>query len=118
MPLDHLAIQAPPSKYDSIVEFYLKALAPLGYSKQMEFPKRAVGLGPSKETADFWIGSKGGEDVEDVGLHFAFTAKDNDTVIKFYDEALKAGAKDNGPPGPRDHYHPGYFGSFVIDPLG
>jgi len=28
---------------------------------------------------------------------------------------LKAGGKDNGPPGIREKYHPNYYGAFVID---
>ena len=31
--------------------------------------------------------------------------------------ALQAGGTDNGPPGER-HYHPGYYGAFVLDPDG
>ena len=26
-----------------------------------------------------------------------------------------AGGVDNGPPGPRPHYHPDYYGAFVLD---
>lgn len=29
-----------------------------------------------------------------------------------------AGGKDNGGPGPRDRYHPSYYGAFVLDPDG
>ena len=32
--------------------------------------------------------------------------------------ALAAGGKDNGPPGPRRHYHEHYYGAFVLDPDG
>ena len=32
--------------------------------------------------------------------------------------ALAAGAKDNGPPGLRPHYHANYYGAFVLDPDG
>ena len=31
---------------------------------------------------------------------------------------MAAGAKDNGPPGPRALYHPHYYGAFVLDPDG
>ena len=33
-------------------------------------------------------------------------------------EALAAGARDNGAPGLRPHYHPDYYGAFVLDPDG
>ena len=32
--------------------------------------------------------------------------------------ALAAGGHDNGPPGLRHHYHPHYYGAFVLDPDG
>ena len=32
--------------------------------------------------------------------------------------ALAAGYEDNGPPGERAGYHPGYYGAFVLDPDG
>ena len=43
---------------------------------------------------------------------------DNATVDACYKAAIEAGATDNGKPGPRDHYHPGYYGAFVYDPMG
>lgn len=50
-------------------------------------------------------------------VHLAFTAKDQATVQRFYEVALSAGGTDNGKPGER-HYHPGYYGAFVLDPDG
>lgn len=50
-------------------------------------------------------------------VHLAFQAKDRDTVDAFYRAALAAGGRDNGAPGER-HYHPGYYGAFVLDPDG
>ena len=32
--------------------------------------------------------------------------------------ARAAGGTDNGGPGERPHYHPGYYGAFVLDPDG
>ena len=37
---------------------------------------------------------------------------------RFYEAALKAGARDNGKPGPRKEYHENYYGAFVLDPDG
>jgi len=48
-------------------------------------------------------------------LHLCFTAKSRADVDAFYAAALAAGARDNGPPGIRAHYHPNYYGAFVID---
>jgi catechol 2,3-dioxygenase-like lactoylglutathione lyase family enzyme len=36
----------------------------------------------------------------------------------FHRAALAAGGRDNGAPGPRPEYHPGYYGAFVLDPDG
>lgn len=49
--------------------------------------------------------------------HFAFQARDKAMVDAFYREALAHGGRDNGAPGER-HYHPGYYGAFVLDPDG
>jgi catechol 2,3-dioxygenase-like lactoylglutathione lyase family enzyme len=51
------------------------------------------------------------------GLHFAFQAADRETVERFHDAGLLAGGRDNGAAGER-HYHPGYYGAFVLDPDG
>ena len=32
--------------------------------------------------------------------------------------AMATGGKDNGAPGLRPHYHPNYYGAFVLDPDG
>jgi hypothetical protein len=48
----------------------------------------------------------------------AFRCQDEDTVHAFHEAGLAAGGTDNGPPGERPHYHPGYYGAFVLDPDG
>ncbi|HEY5661881.1 MAG TPA: VOC family protein [Gaiellaceae bacterium] len=50
-------------------------------------------------------------------LHIAFEATDDATVDAFHDAMTRAGYTDNGLPGAR-HYHPGYYGAFVLDPDG
>lgn len=50
-------------------------------------------------------------------IHLAFQARDRKMVDAFHAAALAAGGKDNGRPGER-HYHPGYYGAFVLDPDG
>ena len=40
------------------------------------------------------------------------------TVRAFHAAALAAGYEDNGAPGERAVYHPGYYGAFVLDPDG
>ncbi len=51
-------------------------------------------------------------------LHIAFRAPDRPTVDDFYAAAVSAGYRDNGPPGERPQYGPGYYAAFVLDPDG
>jgi catechol 2,3-dioxygenase-like lactoylglutathione lyase family enzyme len=51
-------------------------------------------------------------------LHIAFPAREDATVRAFHAAALEAGYEDNGAPGERANYHPGYYGAFVFDPDG
>jgi catechol 2,3-dioxygenase-like lactoylglutathione lyase family enzyme len=51
-------------------------------------------------------------------LHVAFPAPDRRTVQEFHRAATDAGYRDNGGPGERAHYHPGYYAAFVLDPDG
>jgi catechol 2,3-dioxygenase-like lactoylglutathione lyase family enzyme len=116
--IDHIGLQVG----DPVVSraFYDAALAPLGYRMLVEIPKEhtggtiVFGYGvPPK--ADFWV-SEGTPN--DPRVHVAFRAETHEQVNKFYQEALAAGGKDNGRPGPRPHYHKDYYGAFVLDPDG
>ena len=100
------------SNYRKSKEFYIKALAPLGYENNMEYGE-AAGFNDGKNT-DFWITKKAKVDA----THVAFEAKSQQEVAAFYKAALAAGGKDNGGPGYRPEYWPGYYASFVYDPDG
>ena len=50
--------------------------------------------------------------------HLAFQAQDRAMVDAFYQAGSAAGGRDNGPPGERPHYHPGYYAAFLLDPDG
>ena len=51
-------------------------------------------------------------------VHLAFPAEDNAAVDRFHRAVTDAGYRDNGGPGERAVYHPGYYGAFVLDPDG
>jgi catechol 2,3-dioxygenase-like lactoylglutathione lyase family enzyme len=51
-------------------------------------------------------------------VHMAFPASDDATVDAFHEVAAGAGYPDNGAPGERSIYHPGYYAAFVLDPDG
>ena len=109
--LDHLAIQC--ADLSASADFYDAALRPLGAARLMDFGV-AIGYGvPPKP--DFWMAE--GEP-QQPRIHIAFRADSRQHVDEFYRAALAAGGKDNGPPGPRPHYHANYYGAFVIDPDG
>jgi catechol 2,3-dioxygenase-like lactoylglutathione lyase family enzyme len=116
--LDHIGF--PVTDFDRSKAFYVKILEPLGYRLIMNVdlsdetgPAGYAGFG--KERPQFWIGT--GKPISGR-LHVAFMANDRACVHKFYDAAIAAGAKDNGPPGLRPHYHANYYGAFVLDPDG
>lgn len=50
--------------------------------------------------------------------HLAFQARDQTMVDAFYRAGLAAGGTDNGAPGLRPKYHPGYYAAFLLDPDG
>lgn len=117
--IDHIGF--PVSDYERAKAFYLKALAPLGYSLIMEVKQQdqtegapAAGFG-SDGKPDFWIGGEGGLNKP---MHVAILAGARDAVNAFYRAAIAAGGRDNGAPGIRAHYHPNYYGAFVLDPDG
>jgi catechol 2,3-dioxygenase-like lactoylglutathione lyase family enzyme len=115
--IDHMGFSV--ADYSRSKDFYIKALAPLGYRlvrevQQNENDNPAAGFGTNGR-ADFWIGGEGGLNRR---MHVAIAADTRAAVDAFYHAALAAGGKDNGPPGPRPHYHPNYYGAFVLDPDG
>lgn len=94
--------------------FYDTALAPLGYALMSEFPQwKVVGYGWDGKP-DFWLTGDGAEKAS----HVAFMAKDKPMVEAFYQAGLTAGGTDNGGPGYRKDYGPGYYAAFVRDPDG
>jgi catechol 2,3-dioxygenase-like lactoylglutathione lyase family enzyme len=116
--LDHIGFSV--ANFERSKAFYAKVLAPLGYGLVMEVTKAETGgtyegAGFGDKKPYFWIGSGGALKGR---LHVAFVAKDRKAVDEFYHVALAAGAKDNGAPGLRPHYHPNYYGAFVLDPDG
>ncbi len=50
--------------------------------------------------------------------HLAFQAASREMVDSFYNAGLEGGGRDNGAPGERPNYHPGYYAAFLFDPDG
>jgi catechol 2,3-dioxygenase-like lactoylglutathione lyase family enzyme len=112
--LDHIGIRV--SDIAKAKDFYSKALAPLGYSVQKDLPEYNVfGMGDGGHMADFWVSPIEG----DAGVqHVAFSAKDKAMVDAFHKAGLEAGGMDNGAPGYRKEYTPGYYAAFIKDADG
>jgi catechol 2,3-dioxygenase-like lactoylglutathione lyase family enzyme len=113
--LDHIGLTV--SDYAQAKAFFDAALSPLGIAVVMEVTAEQTGghahAGYGSDGRPyFWFGNGG---APTGGVHVAFTAKDRATVDAFYAAAMAAGGRDNGPPGIRAHYHPNYYGAFVLD---
>jgi catechol 2,3-dioxygenase-like lactoylglutathione lyase family enzyme len=119
--LDHFSLSV--KDFDQSLKFYDQTLAVLGCDRLMSFdiPEgKFAGYGKDAKPS-FWISDKGQEE-EDIGrargVHCAFLAPNMKAVQDWYDKCLALGGQDNGAPGVRPEYHPGYYGAFVIDPNG
>ena len=111
MILDHIGINV--SDFVTAQDFFMQALAPLGIA----VVKRGEGWAMMGRDGrpQFWFGSMG---KVPAPIHLAFAAADREQVRRFHAAALKAGARDNGAPGLRVHYHANYYGAFVLGPDG
>ncbi len=112
---DHVQI-----KVENLTEgraFYQAVLGSLGYKTVLEIEDAVVGFGTS--THDMFEVAQADEDAPvSKSTHIAFTADSEEAVRAFHATAVAHGARDNGVPGFRPEYEPGYFAAFVIDPYG
>jgi catechol 2,3-dioxygenase-like lactoylglutathione lyase family enzyme len=109
---DHVGITV--RDFGQSVRFYQAALEPLGYRLESH-DEKAASAGFGKPGApQLWL--NGG--AKPSSVHFALVAADRRAVDHFHAAALKAGARDNGPPGLRPDYGATYYAAFVHDPDG
>ena len=97
--------------------FYDALMGALGARRLME---HGVGIGYGRNFPEFWAArphdgrdAKGGN-----GAHVCFNAGSPEVVQRFHAAGLAAGGFDEGAPGRRPHYAPGYFAAFLRDPDG
>jgi len=114
--LNHITLRV--SDLEKSKAFFLAALTPLGY-KIFVNTEMSAGFGTTniEGNRDFWIKQSVIGNIQSFSC-LAFTATSKDEVDEFYNAALKAGGIDNGAPGYRPEYHPGYYAAFVLDPDG
>ncbi|MBO9545983.1 VOC family protein [Caulobacter sp.] len=124
--IDHMGVTV--RDLQAAKRFYDAAFAPLGITIVMSVSAEETGgsafygYGPAEDRRDiqagkpsFWVGQ--GETATGP-MHVAFLAANRGQVDAFHAAALAAGGTDNGAPGVRPHYHPNYYGAFVLDPDG
>ena len=122
--IDHISFSV--NDFAQSATFYDATLATLGYERIVTLDDEShqlVGYGKEGKPS-FWIGNslKEARLDEEVGkargFHVGFVAPDINAIHTWYEKCLELGGKDNGKPGPRPEYHPGYYGAFIIDPNG
>jgi catechol 2,3-dioxygenase-like lactoylglutathione lyase family enzyme len=118
MMFDHISIGV--RDLERSVVFYDAALAPLGYTRLFT-SRRAAGYGPpgfGGEAPFAIIAFQDEATPPERGQHLAWAAGSREAVDGFWAAAVAAGGADDGPPGVRLNYDPGYYAAFVIDPDG
>ncbi|MEM6929733.1 MAG: VOC family protein [Myxococcota bacterium] len=112
---DHISIGV--SDLTRASAIYEAALEPLGLTPLWR-SERAVGFGPPGfvgEAPFAIVVPKAGTANPSRAAHIAFRADSRAAVQAFHAQAVAAGARDDGPPGIRDHYDAGYYAAFVQD---
>jgi catechol 2,3-dioxygenase-like lactoylglutathione lyase family enzyme len=84
----------------------------------------ALGIEPTRNGEDwiawddFLLAAADGVHPPTRHLHVGFVASSRDQVDEFWRAGIDAGYQDDGPPGERPQYTPGYYGAFLRDPDG
>jgi catechol 2,3-dioxygenase-like lactoylglutathione lyase family enzyme len=94
--------------------FYETVAPVVGIELKQDSPEFLhIRFGDRRGSFSFVAGDEATENV-----HLAFGVPDFERVARYHEVATAAGYADNGRPGERPEYHPGYFGAFVLDPDG
>jgi catechol 2,3-dioxygenase-like lactoylglutathione lyase family enzyme len=115
--LDHIILSV--ANLSKSVDFYERALAPLGISHYVDYDGEnghpdLKGFG-REGRGFFWL--KAGEP-NAASVHFAFVAESREAVDAFYAAAIAAGARDNISPRIRSEYDDMYYAADILDPDG
>lgn len=114
--IDHISIGV--ADVGRSARFYDSALGALGLARASD---GAASVGYGKHGAvSFWIlaAKRPIAPDPDSGLHICFVAASRADVDAFHEAAIGSGGGDNGKPGVRAEYSPGYYAAFVTDPDG
>ena len=110
--IDHLWLRT--ADVDATTRFYETVAPVVGIDVERSRPDFVhVRFGDGSGSFSFVAGDEPTQNV-----HLAFGVADLAAVERFHEVATAAGYRDNGGPGERPQYHPGYYGAFVFDPDG
>ncbi|WP_341703052.1 VOC family protein [Ferrovibrio sp.] len=114
--LDHISIGV--RDLARSTAFYDAALKPLGITRLYD-GDHGAGYGAGKR-AQFWLNPTDSPAPRNPqsGCHICFHAENRDAVQAFHALAISHGGEDDGGPGIRPQYSPGYYAAFVCDPDG
>lgn len=110
--LDHVSLGV--ADLARAARFYDAVLEPLGYVRVWTYEK-AIGYGIAGGEDKLAIKERAGAHPPGEGFHLAFTATSREAVDSFHARALAVAGLDQGPPGLRPAYGPGYYAAFVRD---
>jgi catechol 2,3-dioxygenase-like lactoylglutathione lyase family enzyme len=100
---------------DNSKAFYNDILGVLGYRPYVD-KYGTASWKPNEGGTAFWINKRNGVTIDsNNGSHIAFKVNSQEQVDEFYEMAIKAGGRDDGPPGLRPEYRDTYYSAFVID---
>jgi catechol 2,3-dioxygenase-like lactoylglutathione lyase family enzyme len=108
--IDHLWIRV--ADLPAARAFYEIVARHAGFRLANDLPEHAHFAGPERGSFSLVPGPP------TERVHLAFAVDDDATVDGFHRATTQAGYRDNGAPGERPVYHPGYYGAFVLDPDG
>ncbi|HVH47264.1 MAG TPA: VOC family protein [Labilithrix sp.] len=110
--LDHLSLGVVDLAHAAT--FYDAVLEPLGFVRVWTYEK-AIGYGPPGSDDRLAIKERPAAKPAGEGFHVALAATSRAAVDGFHAAALSHGGVDEGPPGLRPAYGPGYYAAFVRD---
>ena len=108
--LDHVWLRT--GDLEGSKRFYETIATAVGIYLGRDEPER-VGFSDGAGSFTFVPGNEPTEHV-----HLAFGVPSAEAVTTFHETATRAGYENNGAPGERPNYHPGYYAAFVLDPNG
>jgi catechol 2,3-dioxygenase-like lactoylglutathione lyase family enzyme len=108
---------------DRAIGFYDALLAPLGLARQetdLSHGLAGYAPGPDLAPSSLWLMRPidGRPATAGNGTTVAFDAPDRAAVRRWHAGGLAAGARDEGGPGLRPHYHPHFYGAYLRDADG